>query len=176
MSEEVACKQKEGTFQLQPKQSRGIPLKLPGKTRQLSPLNITLLSKKTMKTVTCCCAKRKEVLQEHPDLSSTSFYSQPVCVLPAPLVQTPHPSRRASHGGGRTKDVTVWCCVCSCACVCFVLWWRAAAVECSTYEMMQPSMKSPLFSFKGLTWIFNDEPVSLICQIYSMTPFFLMHI
>lgn len=49
----------------------------------------------------------KEVLQEHPDLSSTSLYSQPAHVLPAPLVQTPHPSRRAFHGGGRTKDVTV---------------------------------------------------------------------
>ena len=48
--------------------------------------------------------------------------------------------------------------------------------ECSSNEMMQPSMKSPLFSFKGLTWIFNDEPISFICQIYSMTPFFLMHI
>jgi len=76
----------------------------------------------------CAC---REVLQEHPDLSSTSFYSEAACVLPAPLVQTPHPSRRASHGGGRTKDVAVWCWVCSpmcvCVCVSFVLWRRSVA-------------------------------------------------
>ncbi len=30
--------------------------------------------------------------------------------------------------------------------------------------------------FKGLTWLFNDEPISFIHQICSMAPFFLMHI
>lgn len=75
------------------------------------------------------------------------------------------PSEPHTLGGGKTKDVTVWGSVCVCV-FCIV------AVECSTYEMMQPSMKSPLFSLKGLTWIFNDEPISFICQIYSMTPFF----
>lgn len=39
--------------------------------------------------------------------------------------------------------------VCACVFLC---------VAGSTYEMVQPSVKSPLFSFKGLTWIFNDEP------------------
>lgn len=50
---------------------------------------------------TLCCAK--ELLQEHPDLSSTSFYSQLACVLPAPLAQTPHLSQRVLRkvcGGG----------------------------------------------------------------------------
>lgn len=42
-----------------------------------------------------------EVLQEHPDLSSTFFYSQLGCVLRAPLVQTPHLSHRALRNGGR---------------------------------------------------------------------------
>lgn len=78
---------------------------------------------------------------------------------------------------GEAEPRTLLSDVCSCVCVfCSAVAVAAAAAECSTYEMMQPSMKSPLFSFKGLTWIFNDEPVSFICQIYSMTPFFLMHI
>ncbi len=162
---EVACKQKKEGITSPVLTLRKDPATLA--TKYYSALPKT---QDDSNLLLCGC---KEALQEHPDFSSTSFYSQPACVLPAPLVQTPHPSRRASHGGGRTKDVTVWCCVCSCVCVFCV---GVAAVECSIYEMMQPSMKSPLCSFKGLTWIFNDEPVSFICQIYSMTPFFLMHI
>lgn len=133
--------------------------------------NITLLLKKTnpddIHLLLCKC---KEVLQEHPDLSSTFFYSQPSCVLPAPLVQTPHPSQRALHGGGTAKDVT------DAACVFCIVMAAAVVAKCHTFEITQPSMKSPLFSFKGLTWIFNDGPVSFMCQIYSMTPFFIMHI
>lgn len=98
---------------------------------------------------TLCCAK--ELLQEHPDLSSTSFYSQLACVLPAPLAQTPHLSQRVLRkvcvcGGGVIKGVTVWCSVCVWMCA-----WRriaAALAERCTYGTAQPSMKSPLFSFK----------------------------
>lgn len=49
-----------------------------------------------------------------------------------------------------------------------------ASAERSTYETTQPSMKSSLFSFKGLTWVFNDQFLSL--YINSTVPFFLMHI
>lgn len=86
---------------------------------------------------------------------------------PAPLVWTPHPSHSASlveEAASRTSPPgAVFSDMCG---LC------AAAAECSSYKMVQPSMKSPLFSFKGLTWIFNDELISFICQIYSMTPFF----
>lgn len=72
------------------------------------------------------------------------------------------------------KDVTVWCSVCLGVRFLFFNRIAVASAERSTYETTQPSMKSPLFSFKGLTWIFNDRPVSL--YINSTTPFFLMHI
>lgn len=60
----------------------------------------------------------KEVLQEHPDLSSTSFYSQPACVLPAPLVQTPLNLAWGRQNQGRHCLV-----LCVRSCVCFVSWW-----------------------------------------------------
>lgn len=118
----------------------------------------------------------REVLQEHPDLSSTSFYSQRACVLPAPLVQTPHLSQRALPKRGRVYGMvggSSWSRASLSDAVCV---WVCAWAERSTYETAQPSMKSPLFSFKGPTWIFNDELVSSLRQIYSMTPFYWMHI
>lgn len=65
----------------------------------------------------------KEVLQEHPDLSSTSSsYPQLACVLPAPLVQTPSipasPAKRRREVGGRRRDQGRHClmqCVFGCA-------------------------------------------------------------
>lgn len=54
------------------------------------------------------------MLQEHPEISSTSSYSRLGCVLRAPLVQTPRLAHRNREGGGGgvIKDVTVWCSVC----------------------------------------------------------------
>lgn len=85
---------------------------------ELSPLNFTLdnctlpkgkrkkcikeKKKKATMTVTRCCAKSKEQLQEHPDLSSTSFYSKPSrspCSISSDTASIP-----ASLAGGRRRE------------------------------------------------------------------------
>ena len=111
---------RKGCFKSQPKQSTGsvfgLSMSLGGSGSTLRWILLCSPKRNTM-TVTCCCANAKGVLQEHRDLSSTSFYSQPACALPASLVQTPHPSHRALHGGGKPRTA-------ECMCVCYVLWWR----------------------------------------------------
>lgn len=161
----------KGPLNCRSKHSKGIiPPEPPRKPWHLLPLNITLLPEKRKKKnpddsnlLLCEC---KEVLQEHPDLSSTSFYSQAACVLPAPLVQTPHPSRRASHSSlvprqnqGRHR---LMLCVFSCVSVCFVLrrWSVAPTKRCSRAWNHLSS------GLKGLHGFLMMSP-NLLCAKYT---------
>lgn len=124
---------------------------------------------------TLCCAK--ELLQEHPDLSSTSFYSQLACVLPAPLAQTPHLSQRVLRkvwGGGWSRaSLSDAVCVFGCALGVASQQHRRSGAPTERRSRAWNHLSSAL---KGPTWIFNDEPVSFLCQVYSTTPFYWMHI
>ena len=102
--------------------------------------------------------------------SMQSFFpTSHVCRVRARFVHLP------CTGMGCDVCVCVDVCVCLCVCVCVqrlrcgegVMLMEAEMVvvlEYSTGEGEQWSVKSPLFSFKGLTWIFNDAPVSLYTQ------------
>ena len=80
---EVACKQMEGTFKLQPKQSAGAsPVVTPREDPAALATKYYSTLQKTTMTVTCCCANAKRCFKS--TLISPpppSIHSQPVFSL-----------------------------------------------------------------------------------------------